>query len=199
MMAGKRQIEKVGEAQKPMAMHPKKFAFWLFLLTVVMVFAALTSAYIVRRADGNWLEFSLPDTFWINTAIIVLSSITMQWAYFAAKKDNLDQLKLALLITSLAGVAFLLGQLMAWGNLVEIRVFFAGAESNPAGSFLYVLTGLHGLHLVSALIFLVVVLINSLKLKIHSKNMLQIELCTTYWHFLGALWIYLFGFLLLYN
>lgn len=185
------------EPQKPLSMHPKKFAFWLFLVTVLMIFAALTSAYIVRRADGGWLEFQLPSIFWLNSIIIIVSSVTMQLAYFAAKKDSLEKTKLYLLITSLLGLAFLVGQFYAWGDLVEINVFFGGKGSNPSGSFLYVLTGLHGLHLISAVIFLWVVFAQSFKYKVHSKSMLVIECCTTYWHFLGGLWIYLFGFLLL--
>lgn len=198
-MTDKDNILEEPEPERPLSMHPKKFAFWLFLVTVVMVFAALTSAYIVRKADGGWLEFDLPDIFQVNTLIIVLSSISMQWAYFAAKKDNFGVLKLTLLITVLLGLAFLAGQFIGWKSLVEMGVYFAGTESNPAGSFVYVLTGLHGFHLISAIIFLLVVFAGSFTYKVHSRSMLLIELCTTYWHFLGALWIYLFGFLLLNN
>ncbi len=184
----------VEEAKKPLSMNPKKFGLWLFMVTVVMIFASLTSAYIVRQAEGNWVVFDLPVSLWITSGIILLSSITMHWAYLAAKKDELEKTKLGVVITSILGVAFLVGQVMAWGDLVENSVFFVG---NPSGSFLYVLTGLHGLHLVSGIIFLLIVLISTFKYKVHSKNINQMQMCVTYWHFLGGLWIYLFVFLLL--
>ncbi len=184
----------VEEPKKPLAMHPKKFAMWLFMASVMMLFASLTSAYIVREAEGNWLYFELPELFYYTTAIIIASSVTMQWAYFAARKDALYQVKLLVTITSVLGVAFLVGQFLAWGALVKNSVYFVG---NPSGSFLYVLTGLHGLHIVSAVVFLFIVLNSAVRLRIHSKNMAQMEMCTTYWHFLGGLWIYLFIFFLI--
>jgi cytochrome c oxidase subunit 3 len=175
--------------------HPLKFSLWLIIISILMMFGAFTSAYIVRREEGNWLEFDLPGMFLINTVIIVLSSVAMQSAYVAAKRNNLNMVKLMVALTMVLGIAFLYGQLNAWGDLVANNVYFGGSDSNPAGSFLYVLTGVHGFHLVTGLIFLLLVLISSLKYKVHSKNMLRIQLCTTYWHFLGALWLYLYFFL----
>ncbi len=181
-------------AEQPLSMHPKKFALWLFIVSVVMVFASLTSAYIVRQGEGNWLEFNLPDIFWYTSLVIIASSVTMHWAYLSAKRDALDTLRLALVITSFLGIVFLIGQWYSWVALVDRDVYFVG---NPSGSFLYVFTGLHALHLISGVIFLIIVLISSLRFKIHSQNMAQMEMCVTYWHFLGALWLYLFMFLLL--
>ena len=180
---------------KPASVHPLKFMVWLFIVSITMMFAAFTSAYIVRRAEGNWLDFALPAGLLVNTILIVLSSVTMQWAYFAAKKDNLNTVKITLFLTFALGTAFLLGQWDVWGELVENNIFFGGATANPSGSFLYVLTGVHGFHLITGLFFVIIVLISSFKYKVHSKNMLQIEMCTTYWHFLGALWVYLYLFL----
>jgi cytochrome c oxidase subunit 3 len=173
-------------------MNPGKFIVWLFIVSIVMLFAALTSAYIVKQSDGNWLYFSLPDIFWITSIIIVISSITMHLALRAAKKDNIGGLKTFLILTVLLGLAFLFGQYQSWKQLVAMDVYFVG---NPAGSFLYVLTGLHAVHILSGLIYLFIVVISSFRLKIHSKNKVQIEMCTTYWHFLGGLWVYLFLFL----
>ncbi|HSI78644.1 MAG TPA: cytochrome c oxidase subunit 3 [Lunatimonas sp.] len=181
-------------AEQPLAMHPKKFALWLFIVSVVMIFASMTSAYIVRMSEGNWLEFDLPDIFWYTSIVIILSSISLHWAYLSARKDSLDQLRIALLVTAILGVSFLVGQWYSWVALVDQDVYFVG---NPAGSFLYVFTGLHAIHLISGVIFLIIVLISSLRFKIHSQNMAQMEMCTTYWHFLGGLWLYLFMFLLL--
>ncbi|MEM7106755.1 MAG: cytochrome c oxidase subunit 3, partial [Bacteroidota bacterium] len=99
-------------------------------------------------------------------------------------------------ITSALGVAFLISQLVVWSDLVADNVYFVG---NPSGSFLYVLSGVHGLHLVSGVIFLIIVLISTYRYKVHSKNLTQIQMCASYWHFLDVLWIYLFVFLLIYH
>src|SRR6266849_2752398 len=100
----------VEEPKKPMAMHPKKFGMWLFLASVMMLFMSLTSAYIVRQAEGNWVFFELPTLFYVTSVIIVISSIAMQLAYWAAKKNNLESLKILVLIAFVLGVAFLVGQ-----------------------------------------------------------------------------------------
>ena len=186
----------VEEPKKPISMHPKKFAMWLFIGSVAMLFAAFTSAYIFRQAEGNWLYFDLPNLFYITSGVILLSSFTLQWAYWEAKKDNLNRVKLLVGITSVLGVTFLVGQVMAWSELVDHSVYLVG---NPSGSFIYILTGLHGVHLISGIVFLLIVLNSTFKFKIHSKNLAQMEMCLTYWHFLGGLWLYLFVFLILYR
>jgi cytochrome c oxidase subunit III len=180
--------------EQPISMHPKKFALWLFLVTVVMIFAALTSAYIVRQAEGNWLEYELPEIFWVTSGIVILSSMALQVAYYAAKKDNFLGVRIGMVLTVVLGIAFLIGQWYSWVALVDREVFFVG---NPAGSFLYVFTGLHALHLISGVIFLIIVLISTFRYKVHSQALNTLEMATTYWHFLGGLWLYLFLFLLL--
>jgi cytochrome c oxidase subunit 3 len=186
----------VEEPKRTLAMNPKKFAMWLFIGSVVMLFASLTSAYIVRQAEGNWLYFELPGILTISTVVILLSSVTMQWAYWSAKKDNLQMVKTLVSVTTLLGVVFLVLQFLGWRDLVANQVYLVG---NPSGSFLYVITGLHGLHIISAIVFLMIVLVSTFRFRVHSKNLLQMEMCTTYWHFLGGLWLYLFVFLLLYR
>jgi cytochrome c oxidase subunit 3 len=188
------ELKYIDIVEQPISMHPKKFALWLFLVTVLMVFAALTSAYIVRQAEGNWLEYELPEIFWITSGIVLLSSVSVQAAYFAAKKDNFLALRIWMALTVLLGIAFLVGQWYSWVALVDREVFFVG---NPAGSFLYVFTGLHALHLISGVIFLIIVLISTFRYKVHSQALNTLEMATTYWHFLGGLWLYLFLFLLL--
>lgn len=189
-------IEARDRVIQPLSMHPKKFALWLFIISIVMIFAAMTSAYIVRQGEGNWLDFDLPGIFWVNTAIIFLSSVTMHLAYKAAKKDNINALKIAMAVTTALGIAFLIGQYQSWSELVAQNVVFSD-PGTPAGSFVYVFTGLHGFHLISGVIFLIIVLISAFRYKVHSRNMVQIEMCATYWHFLDGLWIYLFLFLLM--
>lgn len=178
--------------RRAMGMNPSKFIVWLFIVSITMLFAALTSAYIVKQSGGEWLNFNLPGMFWITSVIIIVSSITMQLALSAARADRFNQLRTYLIITALLGLAFLIGQYESWKQLVEMDVYFVG---NPAGSFLYVLTGLHAVHIISGLIFLLIVIVSSFKLKIHSRSLIRIEMCTTYWHFLGGLWLYLFLFL----
>ena len=192
------EIKIVEEARKPLSMNPKKFALWLFIASVTMMFAALTSAYIVRQAEGNWMIFDLPNLFFVNTAVIIASSITMQWAYWSAKHDYPERVRLATSITSILGVAFLVGQFLAWGQMVENNIYFVNDRGSAvSGSFVYVLSGLHGAHIISGVVFLLIVLVSAFRFKVHSKNMTQIEMCTTYWHFLGALWLYLLLFLML--
>ncbi|MDP4656644.1 MAG: cytochrome c oxidase subunit 3 [Algoriphagus sp.] len=188
------ELKYIDIVEQPISMHPKKFALWLFLVTVVMIFAALTSAYIVRQAEGNWLEYELPEIFWYTSGIVILSSIALQVAYYSAKKDNFIGLRLGMVLTVLLGIGFLIGQWYSWVALVDREVFFVG---NPAGSFLYVFTGLHAVHLISGVIFLIIVLISTFRYKVHSQALNTLDMAATYWHFLGGLWLYLFLFLLL--
>ncbi|HEX5168137.1 MAG TPA: cytochrome c oxidase subunit 3 [Cyclobacteriaceae bacterium] len=191
------ELKIVEEARKPLAMHPKKFAMWLFIATVVMLFAALTSAYIVRQAEGNWMIFELPSLFYVNTAVIIVSSFTMQWAYWSARRDRLERTKLAIVITTILGITFLVGQIMAWGQMIASNVYFVGDRGSAvSGSFVYVLSGLHGFHILGGLVFLLIVLISTFRYKVHSRNITQLEMCATFWHFLGGLWIYLLLFLI---
>jgi cytochrome c oxidase subunit 3 len=192
------EIKIVEEAKKPIGMNPKKFALWLFMVSVIMIFGALTSAYIVRQAEGNWLDFDMPPMFWITTAIILMSSITMHWAYFAIKKDKHETAKVAMSITVVLGLAFLVGQFLGWKQLVANGVYLVSRESSGvSGSFLYIISGLHGLHVISGVIVLLVMLGFVFRSKVHSRNLAPIEMCTTYWHFLDGLWLYLFVFLIL--
>lgn len=191
-----RELKIVEEAKKPLSMHPKKFALWLFMVSVMMLFGAWTSAYLVKRADTGWAEIILPDRFLINTIIIIASSVSLIVAYYSAKKDNLVLLKTGLILTFLLGIAFVAGQLLGYGDLVRLNAYFTGG--NVSHSFIYVLTGVHGLHMISGIIFLGVVLYDAFRYRVHSKSMLRLEMCSTYWHFLGGLWLYLFVFLKLY-
>ena len=183
------------DVQPTFSVHPKKFLLWLFMGTIVMLFAAFTSAYLVRSTDGDWLKFDLPPMFMISTAVILLSSVSAQVAYWAAKNNNTSRVNLALLVTVVLGIVFLYLQVKGWGQLVDENVYLGGQYSNPAGSFVYILSGLHGFHLVTGLIYLLIVLYSSARGKVGSSDLLQIEMCTTYWHFLDLLWIYLFVFL----
>jgi cytochrome c oxidase subunit 3 len=188
------EIHLSGAPKKTMTMNPKKFLLWMFMVSIVMIFASLTSAYIVRQSEGNWLQYELPSALWVTTAILLISSLTMHWALRSVKAGNMQTAKITLGLTLLFGVAFLIGQVRVWQVLVANEVYFVG---NPGGSFLYVLTGFHGVHLISGLIYLLVMFIMILRDKINAERTLPMELSTTYWHFLDGLWLYLFVFLLL--
>lgn len=191
------EIKIVEEAKKPRSMHPKKFAMWLFIVSIGMLFAAWTSAYMVKRGEPGWSSFELPIQFWINSVIIALSSVTMIWGHRCLKQDKFETAKLALSVTTILGVAFLAGQFLAWDKMVEMNYYFAGMGSNTSSSFIYVLTGVHGAHIVGGVIYLILLLIAVFRGKVHSGNMTMMDLCATYWHFLDVLWLYLFVFLIL--
>ncbi|MDO7876919.1 cytochrome c oxidase subunit 3 [Hymenobacter sp. ASUV-10] len=189
--------EILSEKEVGLGWHPKRVILILLIFSIVMMFAAFTSGYIVRRDEGNWREFDLPASLLINSIIIALSSATMQWAWFSAKKDELSRVKIGLMLTLALGLAFLAGQFISWGDLVAGRTFFGGADANPSGSFVYVLMGVHAFHLITGLVFVAVVLLRTVKYQVHSRAMLSIGNATLYWHFLGGLWLYLYLFLLL--
>lgn len=186
-------ISQVEQPQLPLSMHPRKFTVWLFIVSIVMMFAAWTSAYIVAQADGAGQPVELPSIFAISTALLVLSSFTMHAAYRAAKKDNLLQLRLFTVLTFVLGIAFLVGQLQGFSGLVANNVHFVGGSS--IDSFTFVLPFMHGVHILAGLIFLLIILVKVFKDKVHSKNLVTMEMCTTFWHFLDGLWLYLFLFL----
>lgn len=184
------------EEKKEIREKAAKPLLWLSMVSMAMIFAGLTSAYVVRQGKGDWLKFDLPQLFYVSTAIIIISSVTMNWVLSSAKNNNYKNIKLASLITLILGLAFVVCQFKAWGNLIDQKVFFAGKYSNAAGSYLYIMTGLHLVHLIGGIFSLLFVWVKSLKNKYNSENLLGIKLCAIFWHFLDVLWIYLFLFLL---
>lgn len=184
----------INEEPKPiLTVNKWKFITWLFIITIVMLFASQTSAYLVRRAEGNWTEFELPLIFWYSTGVLFVSSVFMHLAYLAGKKDEFSKLKLYISLAFGLGTAFLIMQYIGWQQLQLQDIVLKG---NPSGSFLYILTGLHAFHLITGLGVLLYSFIAVFRNKVHSKNLIQIEVCATYWHFLDFLWIYLFLFLI---
>ena len=197
----------------------KRGLLWFGIISILMLFAGLTSAYMVRQGEGKWVQFALPPLFMLSTAIIIVSSITMQWALMSVKKNQLSNLKTAVLLTFLLGLGFILSQYLAWNDLVSQGIYFVGrvkdvtagftyvpagketvaeaAETgNVAASFLYVITGLHVVHVAGGILALMVVLIKSFLGRYSSSNYNGVVVCAIYWHFLDALWIYLYLFLM---
>lgn len=172
-----------------------KALLWIAIISMIMFWAGLTSAYIVRQNAGNWLLFNMPEMFFVSTAIIVLSSITFLWAQNAVKKNNNKGIVIGTLLTLVLGFVFMACQYIGWGDLFEKGIVLGGKYSNPSGSFFILFVLAHWAHLVGGIISLIVVLINSLRRKYTVENALGIELCGLYWHFLSILWVYLFLFL----
>lgn len=179
--------------------EPRRFTLWLLIIGMSMLFMAFTSAYIVREAEGNWFEFALPTVFLYSTMIVVLSSITMVMAYRAAKKDELSQLKFGLILTIALGILFCYLQYLGWQDMVQRNLFFSNSDDGTkvSASFVYVISGVHLLHIIGGIIFLLAVTIKTFALQVHKKKLLLINMCNTYWHFVGILWVYLYLFLYL--
>jgi len=191
-MNGTISIEEKKETREKVA----KPLLWIGMVSMSMLFAGLTSAYVVSQGKGNWITFDLPQTFYISTAIIMVSSVTMNWVLASAKKNNYKNVQLGAFITLVLGLSFVISQFAGWGILHESKIFYTGKNSNNAGSFLYLLTFLHLVHMLGGFASLSVVWVNSLRKKYNSENLLGIKLCAIFWHFLDVLWIYLFLFLL---
>lgn len=173
--------------------NPAKLIVWLFIVSIIMFFAAFTSAYLVRRSEGNWVEFDIPMIFYISTFVLILSSISMHLSVKAAKQDNIPRLRTLIAFTTAAGILFLVLQVLGWMQLQDSGVYVKG---NPAESFYYILTGSHFVHIISGLGVLLYAFYSTFKNKINKDNTDRIEISATYWHFLDVLWVYIFIFLI---
>ncbi|UTW63451.1 cytochrome c oxidase subunit 3 [bacterium SCSIO 12741] len=172
-----------------------KSILWVAMGTIAMLFSGFLSAYIVRQEEGQWMEFALPTEFFYSTVILLVSSVTMWWATNSAKHNRYGGIKWGLLATLVLGIAFSVTQYIAWGTLYDQTIVFAGSQSNAAGSYLYVITAIHLVHLFGGILSLIYTFAQSLRRKYHSENKLGLELCAIYWHFLDVLWVILFLFL----
>ncbi len=164
-----------------------------------MLFSGLTSAYIVRKGDGNWFNFELPAVFLYSTGLILLSSITMIYAYRSAKKDEINGVIIGLLFTIILGVAFVISQYFGWLEMSGDGLHFVNPKEGDkvSASFLIAIAAIHLAHILAGLIYLIVMLFRTLNSQVHKKNTLQLSMCNTYWHFIGLLWVYLYFFLYL--
>lgn len=174
--------------------HPKKFALIAGCASIVMMFTAFTSAYIVRQAAGNWLEFSLPAMFTYSTVVIILSSIALQGSYYSFRKGNPLLYKSLLMAALGLGFTFVVMQYLGWQEMAEVLGISMGR--NPSGDFIYVISGVHAAHVLGGIAVLLVAIIQAfaLKYKVTEKRKLRFEMSLIYWHFVGALWIYLILF-----
>lgn len=169
---------------------------WIGIVSIVMFFSGWTSAVIVSKGgNGNWLNIELPFAFSLSTIIIVLSSFLFHYGLMSIKKDDKKALKLAVSLTLILGLLFVVSQFYGWKELYANGIVATGSSSTNASSFIYLITVFHVLHLLAGIISLIVVSVKSYKEKYNATNFLGVEVSIIYWHFLGALWIYLFLFL----
>jgi cytochrome c oxidase subunit 3 len=173
----------------------KKLLLWLGIISMFMIFAGLTSAFVVRQVDDRWLTFDIPSIFYYSTALLLISSITMNFALVFTKKEKLIESKIWMLVTLLLGLAFIYLQMIGWNELVKQGVFFVDSV-NVSGSFFYVITGTHLMHLFAGIIVLIFSTIQLTRGKYTKKNYIGLKLTAIFWHFLDLLWLYLFAFLL---
>lgn len=180
--------------------HPAKFTLWLFIVSIILFFGGLTSAYIVSKGietdKDMWHYFSLPSVLWYNTAVIIVSSIMLQIGVWGAQKGDFRRARISFTLTFVLGLIFLVGQVVAW-TLLDGEGVVWGEGGSSSGNYLYILTAVHGVHIVAGLIFVGVVFTRLIQKKYSVGNIVGIENCATFWHFLGLLWLYLFIFLLM--
>lgn len=177
-------------------LNPQKFALWIGMASILMFFGAFTSAYIVKQGAGNWLEYNVPIAFFISTAIILISSLTLHLSYKGYLKGDEQRYKVGLVASLVLGIGFICFQYIGWNEMfaqgVDLKV-------NVAGSFFYIITGFHAAHVLGGIATLVVANLHAFTLpyEIKQKRKNRFELVLHYWHFVDALWIYLFIFLII--
>lgn len=172
--------------------HPQKFTLWIGLAGIVMMFAGLTSAYIVKRNLANWISFDLPKIFWFSTIVIVCSSLTLILSRNSFRQREMKKYKLWLAITLLLGIGFVFMQYLGFSQLWYKGITLT---RNVSFSFLYIIVGLHALHVIAGVIALIIILIKAYSIKRKNYSQVPIDMMNTYWHFVDFLWIYLLVFL----
>ena len=174
--------------------HPHKFTLWLGIGSIIMMFAGLTSAYIVKSSQANFISVSLPKIFWFATAVMLLSSITMMLALRNFKQRQMPAYKKLITATFVLGVLFIVLQVIGFTELTRSGITFTG---NVSYSFLYTIIGIHAVHVLGGVIALMIMFIRAFSIKKRNYSSLPVELMGIYWHFVDILWIYLLIFLLM--
>jgi cytochrome c oxidase subunit 3 len=174
------------------SLPPAKIGLGVFLAVVGSLFALFISAYSMRMSMVDWRALPVPKLLWFNTGVLITSSIALQWAYMAARRNDMDGVIIGLLAGAASAVIFLVGQLLAWQQLKVAGYFVA---SNPANSFFYLITAVHGLHLMGGLVALGRTTAKVWRGAKMIQVRLSVELCAIYWHFLLLVWLVLLGLL----
>ena len=174
--------------------HPHKFTLWVGIASIIMMFAGLTSAYIVKRNQPNWVAFDVPVIFWYSTAVIIISSITLMQALKAFKQREVQKYRNLVVTTLILGVLFVIMQVIGFSQLWAKGMTL---QANVSFSFLYIIVGLHAIHVLGGIIALFVLFAKAFNRKVRNYNAVPVEVVSTYWHFVDFLWIYLLIFLLM--
>ena len=174
--------------------HPHKFTLWVAIGSILMMFAGLTSAFIVKRSQANWIMLNIPLIFWYSTVAILTSSVAVQLSLKALKQRNMVGYRRWLVITAVLGIVFLVLQIIGFIQFGDQDIKLIGAGSNASYSFLLAISGLHGLHVLGGVITLIVIAIRAVSISKRNYSSVPLEIAATYWHFVDALWIYLFIF-----
>lgn len=166
------------------------------MASMTMMFAGITSAFVVSKSRADWLkDFQLPTAFYWSTLVIIGCSVTFHLAKLAIKKDQNSKTSMYLLLTLLLGCSFVGLQFLGFNQIIAEGYYFTGQASSITTTFLYIVTLVHLLHLAGGIISLLIIIYNHFKQKYNSTQTIGIELGAMYWHFLDILWIYLFLFL----
>ena len=177
--------------------HPHKLLMWIAICSISMMFAGWSSAVMVRKAQGNWLLFSMPIAFWFSTAVILISSFTMHLSVKSFRQRNMPLYKSFITVTALLGLLFAVLQIFGFYQLTRNGVTLESNGEGVSGSFLYVIAGVHILHVLGGVIALLITFLLARfrkTTKVYSAT--GIEVLATYWHFVDVLWVYLFLFFL---
>jgi cytochrome c oxidase subunit III len=174
--------------------HPHKFTLWVGIGSIIMMFAGLTSAYIVKRSQANWTMLEIPVIFWVSTITILLSSLTMYFAVKAFRERNMNRYRSMLSLTAILGLAFLVMQVIGFMQYRSMDIRLIGAGSNASYSFLLAIASLHAAHVFGGVIALVIIARKALSSRKRSYSSVPVEVVATYWHFVDILWIYLILF-----
>lgn len=185
---------KGGESGGSFPISRAHLATWILLAAVTMLFAGLSSAYIVLRGVPEWQNITMPRLLWANTVVLLASSVAIEFARVAVKKGRIGGMKQWLAISGLLGIGFLVGQVQVWRQLVQAGIYL---PTTLQGSFLYVLTGVHALHLAGGMLGLLVVLQRAFANRLSAESHEPLKVWGLYWHFMDFVWIYCFLLLLL--
>jgi cytochrome c oxidase subunit 3 len=182
----------VEQTQQRKRIHPHKFTLWVAIGSIVMMFAGLTSAYIVKSNQAGWQTVGMPRIFWYSTATILLSSLAMQMALRSFKQRDMNHYRLLIAGTLALGVTFVILQCLGFLQLWNSGIQFKG--SSGGGQFLYVIAGLHAIHVLGGVIALIVMFVKAFLGRTKLYGSVPVEMMATYWHFVDLLWIYLLVF-----
>ena len=181
-------------SQQREKIHPHKFTLLVGIASILMMFAGLTSAYIVKSSQAGWEQVQTPAYFWYSTVAILLSSLTVQLAVRSFKQREMKQYRMLLGVTFILGILFIVLQFLGFSWMWEHGVRFKGAG---AGQFLYIIAGLHGLHVIGGIIALLITFMKAFFGKSKTYNSVPVEVLATYWHFVDGLWLYLLVFFII--